>query len=305
MSEDSTHDVHVVFGAGGALGSAIVMELVKRQLPVRAVVHWSDLVKEVLPKPIVVEGDALNKEIVKFLCRDAVAIYHCIEVPIHQYSKKFTQISKNLLEAAITTQAKLLFPGDLLSLDSQNKMSKKTQIRQQIESDYIQAHQSGNVSLFIPRFPEYYGPNVKDTIFDPIFKAAMKGLTALWPVDLEMGQHLLYVHDAAKASVELVLKNSKTIDIVVPGMPKITGSEFLNLIYNEFHRSIQAKPMNLKLLNLKAMLSCKTAELKDRIQKFQYQWDTKENTFSNLFPNFSFTPHPKAIRDTIHWYKNH
>jgi uncharacterized protein YbjT (DUF2867 family) len=59
-------DMHVVFGASGALGTAIVQNLAKQNKPVRAVVRDVGRARKVLPRSAeIVAADASKPESIK------------------------------------------------------------------------------------------------------------------------------------------------------------------------------------------------------------------------------------------------
>ena len=74
--------MHVVFGAAGALGAAIVQNLAQQNKPVRAVVRDVDRARKILPSSAEIVGaDASKSESIKPTFQDASVIYHCVNVP--------------------------------------------------------------------------------------------------------------------------------------------------------------------------------------------------------------------------------
>jgi predicted amino acid dehydrogenase len=71
---DNNSELHVVFGASGSIGSAVVRELAKRGKRVRAVNRTG---KAKLPPSIeMIKGDASNLESVRQACQGAGVVYH-------------------------------------------------------------------------------------------------------------------------------------------------------------------------------------------------------------------------------------
>jgi uncharacterized protein YbjT (DUF2867 family) len=84
MGRNMSQTQHVVFGAAGSLGAAIVRRLAALRMPTRAVVRSLDRAKQIFPQQAAIEievGDALNTESVHALCHNAKTIYHCVNVP--------------------------------------------------------------------------------------------------------------------------------------------------------------------------------------------------------------------------------
>ena len=81
MSETIEHP-HVVFGASGGVGSALVRELLSRGRHVRAVSHSG---RGSFPKGAeVVRADATDAALVREVSQDAAVVYHAVNVPYAQ-----------------------------------------------------------------------------------------------------------------------------------------------------------------------------------------------------------------------------
>ena len=77
---------HVVIGAAGALGSAIVAFLASKGKSVRAVVRDLDRARRILPPTAdIAIGDGSHAESVRLVCRNATVIYHCVNVPFEAW----------------------------------------------------------------------------------------------------------------------------------------------------------------------------------------------------------------------------
>src|SRR5918996_6168871 len=94
-------ETHVVFGAAGALGSAIVRRLATARLPVRAVVQDVERALRVLPPSAdIVAGDATSAEGARWFCRDGAVVYHCVNVPYHRWAAVMPAVTDNILAGA-------------------------------------------------------------------------------------------------------------------------------------------------------------------------------------------------------------
>jgi nucleoside-diphosphate-sugar epimerase len=64
-------------------------------------------------------------------------------------------------------------------------------------------HSNGKVKVVIPRFPDYYGPNVTNNLMKPIFMAALSGEKASWIGNLDVQHCFVFIEDAAAACIVL------------------------------------------------------------------------------------------------------
>ena len=91
-------------------------------------------------------------------------------------------VTDNILAGAIERQASVVFPGNVYVYGRFQRIpatedhplaatGKKGKLRIVLERKLMDAHSNGKVKVVIPRFPDYYGPNVTNKLMKPIFMA--------------------------------------------------------------------------------------------------------------------------------------
>jgi uncharacterized protein YbjT (DUF2867 family) len=101
--------LHVVFGATGAVGTAVVAELVRRGETVRAVSRRGRA-------PQAAEGvtaDAADPAQAAAAAAGATVIYHCASPPYTKWPELFPALTRSILGAAESSGAKLVFADNL------------------------------------------------------------------------------------------------------------------------------------------------------------------------------------------------
>jgi nucleoside-diphosphate-sugar epimerase len=106
MSEDS---VHVVFGATGAVGGAVVAELVRRGEIVRAVSRRGGAPEGAHG----VAADAADAAQAAAAAAGAAIVYHCASPPYTRWPELFPLLTRSILGAAESSGAKLVFADNL------------------------------------------------------------------------------------------------------------------------------------------------------------------------------------------------
>ncbi len=146
---------HVVFGAAGGLGSAIVRRLQAGGLSVRAVVRGAERAPRVLPEDVRLEmADAADAKSAQKACRDAAVVYHCINVPFDSWEMVLPKVTDNIVAGTAAVGAVVLFPGNVYGYGPLRKVpaaedhplaatSRKGQLRNRIEKQLLDAHQAG------------------------------------------------------------------------------------------------------------------------------------------------------------------
>ena len=308
----------VVIGAAGALGSAIVRKLVADGKPVRAVVRDVERARRVLPPSAdIVVGDAAGAANVRLVCRDAAVIYHCVNVPYQYRATVMPGITDNILAAARESRARLVFPGNVYGYGPFRTLpatedhplaatSKKGQLRNAIERKLIDAYLMGDAKVVIPRFPDFYGPNVTNRLMAPIFEAALAGRTASWPGSLDVPHDLIYVEDAAAACCLLGATDSAYGQVWhVPGAGPLTGKQLIDKAFHAAGTEPKARAMGRGFILFRGINSPAVRELLELAQDYAKPLVMDGAKFAAAFPTFQYTSHEEAISQTGHWFGQH
>lgn len=311
---------HVVFGAAGSLGAAIVRRLAALGMPTRAVMRSLDRARQILPQQATIEievGDALNAESVRALCHDAKTIYHCVNVPYQHWSEIMPKVTDNILAVTKEAKASIVFPGNVYGYGRFQHIpatedhplaatSKKGKLRNAIEDKVIDAHKSGEASVVIPRFPDYYGPNVVNRLIAPIFENAIAGRKAQWIGKLDVPHDLIYIEDAAAAAVLLAM-NEDTHGQVwhVPGAGPLTGRQFIEMAFKAAGTKPDIGVLSGGSLRFASLVNSDAREMSELLYEFEQPLVLDGTKFASAFPSFRYTPHEEAIRQTVEWFRKH
>jgi nucleoside-diphosphate-sugar epimerase len=309
---------HIVFGAAGSLGAAIVRRLGALGMPTRSVVHSLDRTKQVLPQQATIEievGDALNAESVRALCHDAGTIYHCVNVPYQHWSEIMPKVTDNILAGAKEAKASIIFPGNVYGYGSFQNIpatedhplaatSKKGKLRNAIEGKLMNAHKAGDVSVVIPRFPDYYGPNVVNRLMGPIFESAIVGKRAQWIGNLNVPHDLIYIEDAAAAAVLLAMNEDAYGQVWhVPGAGPLTGRQFIEMAFKAADTKPDIGVLSGGFLRFASFINSDAREMRELLYEFEEPLVLDGTKFARAFPSFSYTPHEEAIWNTVEWFR--
>ena len=238
MSE-TIEQQYVVFGASGGVGRALVRELLSQGRRVRAVSH-SD--RSSFPKGAeVVRVDATDAAAAREASRDAVVVYHAVNVPYPQWQEKLPLIMSATIEAAAGAGAKLVYADNLymygkvdgpMTEESPYKpASRKGMLRAQLADELMAAHRDGKVPAVIGRASDVYGPGPLNAVAgERLFGAALAGKKAMWVGSLDAPHTLTYIEDFARALVTLGEREEALGEVWhTPSPQPITGREFIGL----------------------------------------------------------------------------
>ena len=217
-------------------------------------------------------------------------------------------VTDNILEGAMERHANVLFPGNVYVYrrfqripatedHPQAATTKKGKLRIGLERKLMDEHRNGKVKVVIPRFPDYYGPNVTNNLMKPIFMATISGEKASWIGNLD-------IDDAAGACTMLGETASSYGEVWhVPGAGPITGREFIDLAFKAAGKKPDIGVLSEHTIWEAGQLDAEVRELIEMMYEFEEPLVLDGNKFSAKFPSFKYTTHEEGIKKAIHWYQ--
>lgn len=202
---------HVVLGAAGGTGSAVVRELAARGLRVRAVTRRAaaDAPEGVRQ----VAADVGTTEGARRACEGAAVVYHCAQPPYTKWPELFPPMTGAIVDGAAAAGAKLVFADNLylygppdgpMTEQTQRATGKKGRTRIEMADALLRAHADGKLRVTVGRASDYYGPRgTGTTAGDNIMKPALRGKRTRWLGSLDQPHMLNYLEDMARALVTL------------------------------------------------------------------------------------------------------
>ncbi|WP_310485495.1 NAD-dependent epimerase/dehydratase family protein, partial [Chamaesiphon sp. VAR_48_metabat_403] len=173
--------LHVVLGASGGLGSAVVWQLVRQGKRIRAVSRSAERVN--LGHRIeAVRADITDPTQMRMICQDAAVIYHCANAPYPEWTQALPPMMDAVIMAAETSGARVVY-GDNLYMYGQvsgaitpdlpdRATGKKGLVRSKIAAQLMTAHRSGRIQATIGRSSDFFGPGVLNSMMgEVVFQA--------------------------------------------------------------------------------------------------------------------------------------
>jgi nucleoside-diphosphate-sugar epimerase len=306
-----TKQLHVVVGATGGTGSALVRLLAGDGARVRAV---GRNLPEGLPAGVEpVQGDALDVERMCDVCQGAHVVYNCVNPPFTQWHALFPQVMDSLIIAAGSVGATLVFADDtwmygpasgpLTEEHPQRPAGTLGALRARLAATLLDAHRQGRVRAVIGRASELYGPNVESLLGANLFESALAGNRMFWPGSLDSPLNPTFIDDFARGLITLGT-HEEAIGHVwhIPTDTTITGRAFVQLLVSETGTQSKVTALNralVKMLSLVWPVARQGAEL---IYQFDKPYIVDAHKYRCAFGAIP-TPYLKGIRQTLSWYR--
>ena len=306
-------EVHVVLGAAGGTGSAVVRELAARGLRVRAVTRGGT--GDVPEGVEQVSADVGMTEGARRACESAAIVYHCAQPAYGKWPELFPPMTQAILDGAAAAGAKLVFAdnlymygppdGPMTEETPQRAEGKKGRTRIEMAAAILRAHGEGRLRCTIGRSSDYYGPRGTGTIAgDNVMKPALRGKRARWLGSLDQPHTLNYLEDMARALVTLGERDEADGQVWhLPAAAPVTGREFLELVFEEARHPPKVGVASRPMIRMAGLLSPFLRELNETLYQFERAFVSNASRFQGALGPFEPTPHPEAVRRTVDWFR--
>jgi nucleoside-diphosphate-sugar epimerase len=307
--------LHVVLGATGGTGSALVQELVRRDLPVRAVTRSG--ARTGLPAAAtVVSADLLDVASTRRAIAGASVVYHAANPPYQRWLAEFPAMNAAITDASAEAGAKLVFADNLYAygptdgprreITPQRATDRKGQLRIRLAADLLDAHAAGRLRVTIGRSSDYFGPGGRNSsIGERLFQAAIAGKPVRWLGSTEVPHSVSYLPDVARALVTLGLDaaaDGRAWHLPVVGSP--TGREFVAAVAEAVGHPVKVTPTSRTMVRIAGIMSPLIREL----VPIMYQWErpfvSDTTAYEATFGPTPATSLEDAVAATVAWFRS-
>jgi nucleoside-diphosphate-sugar epimerase len=304
---------HVVLGAGGGTGSAVVRELAARGLRARAATR-----RGTTDAPDGVEqlaADIGSAEGARQACEGAAVVYHCAQPPYTKWAELFPPMTRAVLDGAAAAGAKLVFAdnlyvygppdGPMTEESPQRAEGKKGRTRIEMADAVLSAHADGRMRCTIGRSSDYYGARgTASTVGENIMKPALSGKRVRWLGSLDQPHTLNYLEDMARALVTLGERDESDGQVWhLPAAEPLTGRQFLALLFEAVGSPPRIGVASRPMIRIAGLFNSLLRELNETLYQFERPFISDASKFQRTFGPFDPTPHPEAVMRTVEWFR--
>lgn len=309
-------DLHVVLGAHGNAGSALVRELRQRGAKVRAVSR-----REVEPDEATdgiewISANATSPDDRSRIYANARTVYLAAQPLYTRWRQDFPPLLEEVVAGVASVGARLVHvdnayaygraEGELTEQLPYQPVSAKGRVRAQMAERLMAAHASGSIVATIGRASDFFGPNVGgSTVGDSLFADLLDRKTPHWIGDLDVPHSLSYIDDVARALVTLGTSDRAWGEVWhLPAAPPLTGREFLTLACTVAKRPVAVATHGRLAMTVAGWFSALVSEVKEELYQFERPWVLNSAKYQRVFGPFEPTPMEDALRHTVRWYRD-
>jgi nucleoside-diphosphate-sugar epimerase len=303
-------ELHVVLGANGAMGQAVIAALQAKDLTLRAVTR-SGSVEGVETR----HADLRESEASKRAVEGASHVYLCVGLPYRAkvWARDWPRIMQNVIDACLRQSAVLVFldnvymygpPPLSIPFDEghpQHPTSRKGKARRETADLLLRAISERGLKAVIGRSADFYGPGAANSPFYISFLERMlrgKAPQSIYPAGLP--HTYAYTPDNGRALVELAL-NPDTYGQVwhLPVGEELTIDQICMLFNREMSKDFKVSYMSDWLLAMLSLFIPILGEVKEMRYRFQGPYLMSGKKFRNRFPDFRVTPYQEGVETMV------
>jgi len=313
MNTQFKDQVHVVAGATGAIGSAVVSELRNRNLKVIAV-ERSKQAEGIENR----KADLLDLNQTRTAFKGATQIYLCVAIPYDSklWEAQWPVVIKNVIQVTLEEKAKLIFLDNVYMYGPslkvpfnethlQEPITKKGKVRKQVADLVIKAINEDHLNATIGRSADFYGPKaLSSTFYISFLENILKGKNPQSLAKLNVPHTYSFTLDNGRALVELGLCDSTSGQVYhLPVSRPVTVSEIMSIFNSTLNTHFKATTVPGPILSVLSMMVPVIKEAKEMVYQFNNPYIMDDSKFRSQFPNFKTTSLEDGIEDMVEYFK--
>ncbi len=299
--------MQTILGAGGAIGFELAKSLQSYTKDIRLVNRNP---KKVNPSDSLFAADLSNKDQVAGAIKGSEICYLTLG---YSYStkiwrEKWPPLIKNVVEACITYNAKLVFfdnvyaigrnnTGHITEISPISPTSKKGEIRAQVDRHILDKISSGSLTAIIARAPDFFGPvKANSVLMNLVYDNLFKNKAAQWFCNADVPHTMGYTPDLAHGTA--LLGNTPDAYNQIWNLPtsqdSLTGREWVKVFSEAMGKEAKVQVLPAWGIYALGLFVPILAEM----YEMHYQFDSPYHFDSSAFcKRFSFTP--TTIKDAV------
>lgn len=304
---------HVVFGTG-AVGLAVVDELVERGLRVTAVNRGGHV--EVPAGVTLVGGDAADPVFAESVTRGAAVVYQCLNPPYTRWAELFPPLQRSVLRAAERAGARLvtlenlyMYRHDpttpLTETTPEEPSTRKGRVRKAMSDELRHAGDEGRLEIAIGRASNYYGPRggAMSPLGDRVVPRVLAGRDTSVLGDPELPHTYSYLPDIARGLVTLG-ERPEAVGRVwhLPTTETSSTSALVGHLYEAAGTEGRVTRIPRPALRVASWFNPLLRETMEMLYEYDEPFVVDASSFTETF-GWSGTSVRTAAKATVEWYR--
>lgn len=300
--------MQTVLGSNGQIGQEIAKELYKNYTKEIRLVSRKP--KKIHESDELVAADLMSYEETYKAVAGSDIVYFAVGLPANSemWENQFPTIMENIIKACQETNSKLAFFDNTYMYEKNANVQvenspfvpvgRKSQVRAEMAELLLSAMREKKVDAVIGRAPEFYGPDLTQSITNSlVFNRIKKDKRAFVPLSDSVLRSLIWTPDASRALALL----GNTPDAYgetwhLPTDESITYKEIINKTEKILSKKINYAVLPMWLFKIGSLFNQQVKELIELLPRYKYDNVFKSDKFKKRFPDFKITTFDEGIR---------
>jgi nucleoside-diphosphate-sugar epimerase len=307
-----------IFGAAGAIGTAVAQELARRGTPFRVVGRSRDRLDRTfakMPNAEVFPTDIADARSAGAAARGVDTIVYCVGLPYPQHRLHPVLVRSAIEAAKMVGVARFVLVSSVYGygVPRSSRVSEthprephtqKGKYRKEQEDVVTAAHGAGPLRTLIVRLPDFYGPNADIGLANPIFRAALQGKTANWVGPVNTPHEFVFVPDTGPVIADLAAQDECFGEAWNFGGPgEINTIDFITRVYRAVGLAPKYRTAGAGLLKLLGIFNADIREVVEMLYLQERPVILDDRKLLARFPAKK-TAYDDGIRQTIEWMRS-
>jgi nucleoside-diphosphate-sugar epimerase len=309
--EGAAAELHAVVGGSGAIGRAVVEELVRRGHRVRSVARRAPTTEADFEVRL---ADVMDREEAIEAVAGASVVYQCAMPAYTRWAQEFPALQANVADAAEQAGARLVVAenlymygptdGPMRETTPMAATGKKGMVRARLSRDLLQRHAEGRLRVAIGRASDYYGPGaVNSAVGEQFFAAVARDKAVRWMGRLDQPHALSYLPDIAAGLVTLGEHPEADGEAWhLPVSQAMTGAEWSERTAAIAGRQVTPSRVSRPTLIALGLFMPTLRELRETLYQWERPWLVDDSKFREAF-GATATDVDDGIRRTLESFR--
>ncbi len=289
----SAEELHVVIGGTGAIGGAVVEELVRRGHRVRSIGRRETSMPAGVEQRV---AELTDPQQVSEAVAGASVVYQCAAPEYTRWTQEFPTLQANVADAAEQAGARLVVVENLYMYGPQTEgpmrettpmaaTGKKGSLRARLSNDLMERHAAGRLRVAIGRASDYYGPRaVNSAVGEQFFGAVASGKKPRWMGRQDQPHALSFLPDIAAGLVTLGEHPEADGQVWhLPVSPALTGAEWAERTAAIAGREVKPSTVTRPMLVALGLFMPLLRELRETLYQWERPWLVDDAKFRAAF----------------------
>ena len=300
-----------VFGAAGAIGRNVGIELNRRGVPLVYVGRTEHKLRAAFPEAETRAADLSDPAAAERAAAGCDTVLYCVGLPYPEFARH-PELMRSSIEGAIRAGVRRMVvvsnvysygkpvSARVAETHPRNPDAFKGKMRKQQEDIALSAHSAERVRSLVLRLPDFYGPYADQSLSNLAFTSVVKGQPARWLGSVDLPHEFIFMPDAAHVIADALLREDLDGNAWNLGGPgTITGRDFLTIAFEAAGHTPKWRTAGRTILRIGGLFDPTLRELQELFYLHETALVLDDSALAAKLGQLPKTSYREGIRRTI------